>query len=58
MFISHFASMQGAIKFGSHWTVRIDAHFIGGGRHYQTWEVADLDSWPPSDVVARSSGAS
>src|SRR6266545_7655253 len=42
MFISHFASMQGAIKFGSHWTVRIDAHFIGGGRHYQTWEVADL----------------
>ncbi len=42
MFISHFASMQGAIKFGSHWTVRIDAHFIGGGRHYQTWEVADI----------------
>jgi len=42
MFISHFASMQGAIKFGSHWTVRIDAHYIGGGRHYQTWEVADI----------------
>jgi hypothetical protein len=42
MFISHFASMQGAIKFGTHWTVRIDAHYIGGGRHYQTWEVADI----------------
>ncbi len=42
MFLSHFASMQGAIKFGSHWTVRIDAHFIGGGRHYETWEVADI----------------
>lgn len=32
MFISHFASMQGAIRFGSHWTVRIDAHYIGGGK--------------------------
>jgi hypothetical protein len=42
MFISHFASMQGAIKFGSHWTLRIDAHYIGGGRHYRTWEVADI----------------
>jgi hypothetical protein len=40
-FIAHFASMQGAIKFGSHWTVRIDAHYIGGGRHYRNWEVAD-----------------
>src|SRR5262249_17459328 len=42
MFISHFASMQGAIRFGSHWTVRIDAHYIGGGMHYRTWEVADI----------------
>jgi hypothetical protein len=42
MFISHFVSMQGAIRFGSHWTVRIDAHYIGGGRHYRTWEVADI----------------
>jgi hypothetical protein len=42
MFISHFARMQGAVKFGSHWTVRIDAHYIGGGRHYRTWEVSDL----------------
>src|SRR5437773_3499662 len=41
-FISNFASMQGAIRFGSHWTVRIDAHYIGGGRHYRTWEVADI----------------
>jgi hypothetical protein len=41
-FISHFASMQGAIRFGSHWTVRVDAHYIGGGRHYRTWEVADI----------------
>lgn len=42
LFISHFAHMQGAIKFGSGWTLRIDAHYIGGGRHYRTWEVADI----------------
>jgi hypothetical protein len=42
LFISHFAQMQGAIKFGSNWTMRFDAHFIGGGRHYRTWEVADI----------------
>jgi len=41
-FISHFASRQGPIKFGSNWTVRFDAHYIGGGRHYRNWEVADL----------------
>ncbi len=42
LFISHFAHMQGAIKFGSGWVLRIDAHYIGGGRHYRTWEVADI----------------
>ncbi|MBW4541629.1 MAG: hypothetical protein KME43_21155 [Myxacorys chilensis ATA2-1-KO14] len=42
LFISHFAHMQGAIKFNSNWTLRIDAHFIGGGRHFRTWEVADI----------------
>lgn len=41
-FISHFASKEGPIKFGSGWTVRFDAHYIGGGRHYRNWEVADL----------------
>ncbi|PZV09165.1 MAG: hypothetical protein DCF22_18970 [Leptolyngbya sp.] len=42
LFISHFAHMQGAIKFDSNWTLRIDSHFIGGGRHFRTWEVADI----------------
>lgn len=57
MFISHFASMQGTIRFGSHWTVRIDAHYIGGGRHYRTWEVADIGLRRSSGGAARSSGA-
>jgi len=42
LFISYFAVMQGAIKFSSDWTLRFDAHFIGGGRHFRTWEVADI----------------
>ena len=33
---------KGPRKFGSGWTVRFDAHYIGGGRHYRTYEVADL----------------
>lgn len=33
---------KGPRKFGSGWTVRFDAHYIGGGRHYRTFEVADL----------------
>ncbi len=33
---------KGPRKFGSNWTVRFDAHYIGGGRHFRTFEVADL----------------
>lgn len=39
--ISQFIS-KGPRKFGSDWTVRFDAHYIGGGRHFRTFEVADL----------------
>jgi hypothetical protein len=41
-FISHFAKNQGPYKFGSKWTLKFDAHYIGGGRHFRNWEVADL----------------
>ena len=40
--ISYFARHQGPVKLSSNWIVRIDAHFIGGGRHFGTWEVADI----------------
>ena len=40
--ISHLAQMQGPVRLGSSWVLRLDAHFIGGGRHYRTWEVADI----------------
>lgn len=42
LLVTHLAQMQGPIKFGSGWVMRLDAHFIGGGRHYRTWEVADI----------------
>ena len=41
-FISYFSRLPGPLKFNSNWTLRIDAHFIGGSRHFQTWEVADI----------------
>lgn len=40
--ISHFARHQGPVRLPSDWIIRIDAHFIGGGRHFETWEVADI----------------
>ncbi len=42
LLITHLAQMQGPIKFESGWIMRFDAHFIGGGRHFRTWEVADI----------------
>jgi len=41
-FIAHFARHQAPVRLPSNWLVRIDAHFIGGGRHFGTWEVADI----------------
>jgi len=41
-FIAYFAKNPGPFKFDNNWTVRFEAHFIGGERHYHTWEVADI----------------
>lgn len=40
--VAHFSRNQMPVKLPSDWIVRISAHFIGGGRHYGTWEVADI----------------
>jgi len=40
--ISSFARHQAPVRLPSDWIIRIDAHFIGGGRHFGTWEVADI----------------
>lgn len=41
-FIEHFTHHCRPVKTASEWTTRFDCHFIGGGRHYRRWEVADL----------------
>jgi hypothetical protein len=41
-FVAHFSKHQRPVILRSKWLVRIDAHFIGGGRHFGTWEVADI----------------
>ncbi|MEZ5594256.1 MAG: hypothetical protein R3F53_27585 [Gammaproteobacteria bacterium] len=40
--IAYFSRNQMPVKLPSNWIVRIDAHFIGGGKHFITWEVADI----------------
>jgi len=42
LLISKFSRSQAPVRLPSNWIVRIDAHFIGGGRHYGSWEVADI----------------
>ena len=37
--ISQFAS---PFRLASDWLVRIDTHYLGGGRHFGEWEIADL----------------
>ena len=41
-FISYFSRHQTPVLLPCNWVIRIDAHFIGGGKHFQTWEVADI----------------
>ena len=41
-FISYFSRHQAPTRLRSDWIVRIDVHFMGGGRHYRRWEVADI----------------
>ena len=51
-FISYFSRNQTPVMLPCNWVVRIDAHFIGGGRHFRTWEVADIGLM----IVFRRSG--
>ena len=37
--LSHYAA---PIRLGSGWLVKIDTHYLGGGRHFGSWEVADV----------------
>lgn len=41
-FIEHFTHHCKPVMMPSNWTIRFDCHFIGGGRHYYRWEIADF----------------
>ena len=41
-FIDRLADYGGPVLVGSGWTVRIETHFFGGGRHFGEWEIADI----------------
>src|SRR5436190_1161126 len=41
-FIERLSSYATPVRLDSEWLVRIDAHYLGGGRHFGEWEVADI----------------
>jgi|SRR5580658_4865430 hypothetical protein len=41
-FVSEAARFAAPVRFPSEWIVRIDTHFLGGGRHFGEWEIADI----------------
>lgn len=51
-FISYFSKRPGPFRINPNWNIRFEAHFIGGGRHYYTWEVADIGLM----IIFRKSG--
>lgn len=41
-FVTKILETHGPRKLPCDWIVNIEAHYIGGGRHYNRWEVADI----------------
>ena len=40
--IEHLLGYATPHRFPSQWAIRIDTHYIGGLRHFRTWEIADI----------------
>lgn len=40
--IEQLSQVACPFRFGNDWLVRIDTHYLGGGRHFGRWEIADL----------------
>src|SRR5438477_10300348 len=51
--IERLSAFSSPVRFDSEWLVRIDAHYLGGGRHFGQWEIADIGLL----VVFRRGGA-
>jgi hypothetical protein len=41
-FVGKAAEFAAPIRFPSEWIVRVDTHFLGGRRHFYSWEIADI----------------
>ena len=41
-FIEQLSNHSVPVRLGSGWTVRLDTHYLGGGRHFGSWEIADI----------------
>jgi hypothetical protein len=40
--IAHLAAIAVPMRLPSEWMVRLDTHYLGGGRHWGSWEIADI----------------
>lgn len=40
--IEHFSQYSSPLTLDSAWTVKIDTHYLGGLRHFGSWEIADI----------------
>lgn len=40
--IAHLADFAAPFKFRSDWIVTLDTHYLGGGRYWGNWEIADI----------------
>lgn len=40
--IEHLSNFSAPVTLGSGWTLRLDTHFLGGRRHFRSWEIADV----------------
>jgi hypothetical protein len=40
--IGHLAEFSAPFRFASDWIINLDTHFLGGGRFWGSWEIADI----------------
>jgi hypothetical protein len=40
--IEHFSRLASPVTVSPSWTVKVETHYLGGLRHYGSWEIADI----------------
>jgi hypothetical protein len=41
-FIEEISQLSAPVRLPSSWTIRLDTHYLGGMRHWGSWEIADI----------------